>query len=422
VPIDPRIPLLAERPRIISPADMVSLQAISTQQKRGALALEAEQRDFEEQQAVRQLLSQPGAIEPETGTPTPQAITSLYSVAPKYAQASQQQRQQAYLRLDQMRQANIQEQVNLGLLSDKQAARYRQAHSGETGAWLSAYEAKIASGASESEALRAAEEAFSTQIQMDFDSGLLSGVPEEGIQKVLGEKRDVYSMRAKMAGLAPAEVRAEKQVAVQQKQAETAEQRAETDAERAARQEKTDSARLALEREKLAFEKTKAEKGPPQKALPITAAQKLLENQQNLNKARDALKLIESVKGATGVKGFLPDFILQRTDPKGVEARAAVADLGSMIIHDRSGAAVTAAEFPRLRPFIPLMTDDQETVVKKLKRFMEIYQEVTEDAAEFYKDSGYKVPELKSNEPPTKTTPKAIKNPLPPGWKIEKVQ
>lgn len=137
-----------------------------------------------------------------------------------------------------------------------------------------------------------------------------------------------------------------------------------------------------------------------ERALPTSAAQKLMENQQNLRRAEQALALasgedVGEMKGdssATGWKGYVPNVILNRADPKGVDARAAIADLGSLVIHDRSGAAVTAAEFPRLRPFIPAATDDAATVKKKLARFVSEYRAIVEEASEFYKASGYKVP------------------------------
>lgn len=137
-----------------------------------------------------------------------------------------------------------------------------------------------------------------------------------------------------------------------------------------------------------------------EKALPTSAAQKLMENQQNLRRAEQALALIQGnsvgeAKGdpnATGWKGMLPDFLLQRVDPQGVDARAAIGDLGSLVIHDRSGAAVTAAEFPRLKPFIPTVTDDAATVKKKLDRFVREYRNIVQEATDFYRESGYKVP------------------------------
>ncbi len=138
------------------------------------------------------------------------------------------------------------------------------------------------------------------------------------------------------------------------------------------------------------------------KALPTSAASKLFENQQNLRRSEQALALVEGKnitdnrgmtvaagdKEATGWKGMLAgtelgDQALQRFDPTGVDTRAAIADLGSMIIHDRSGAAVTAAEYPRLRPFIPKVTDDADTARKKLVRFSTEYKRIQDDMVDF---------------------------------------
>jgi len=143
-------------------------------------------------------------------------------------------------------------------------------------------------------------------------------------------------------------------------------------------------------------------KAAAEKALPVSAAQKLMENQQNLRRAEQALALISGQKvgdvqgdpNATGVKAYAPDAILQRTDPNGVSTRAAIGDLGSLVIHDRSGAAVTAAEFPRLRPFIPLVTDSPDVAKRKLSRFVSEYQKQVQETKDFYKESGYKVPNV----------------------------
>jgi len=71
-----------------------------------------------------------------------------------------------------------------------------------------------------------------------------------------------------------------------------------------------------------------------------------------------------------GRRGWI-DAIDQRVDPKGVNARALIANIGSLIIHDRSGAAVTISEAPRLKPFIPSINDRPETIVKKLRQLRE---------------------------------------------------
>lgn len=140
--------------------------------------------------------------------------------------------------------------------------------------------------------------------------------------------------------------------------------------------------------------------GIKMKSLPGSVGQKFMENSQNLRMAERAMALVEgkNVEGmtgdpdATGLKGYLPDSILQRVDPKGVDTRAAVANLGSMIIHDRSGAAVTAAEYPRLRPFIPKANDDAATTTKKLNQFVQEYQKINEEMTDFYSEAGYDVP------------------------------
>lgn len=138
----------------------------------------------------------------------------------------------------------------------------------------------------------------------------------------------------------------------------------------------------------------------PLKDVPSPVKRAIAENNRNLRLAKTALSLIQGkdvgkLKGdkeATGYKGYAPEAALQRMDEKGIDTRAAIADLGSMIIHERSGAAVTASEYPRLRPFIPLVTDDPKTVEKKLERFIQVYEEVQKDYNDMYsKDQGYNV-------------------------------
>ena len=170
-------------------------------------------------------------------------------------------------------------------------------------------------------------------------------------------------------------------------------------------------------------------KGSGTKNLPASVGGKFMENSQNLRMAERAQglisgKTVEGVKGdtsATGLKNYLPDAILQRTDPKGVETRAAVANLGSMIIHDRSGAAVTASEYPRLKPFIPTATDDPATVQKKLGQFINEYRKINDEMTQFYTESGYKVPTSDWHQSPLQASPTApasvVPSGIPPGAK-----
>lgn len=138
--------------------------------------------------------------------------------------------------------------------------------------------------------------------------------------------------------------------------------------------------------------------------LPATIATALLTNTASLNQLDRALKLnagetitlpdgevIVGDKDAVGVKGFTPQDVLNRTDPKGISTRAEIANIGSMIIHDRSGAAVTASEAPRLKPFIPLITDNNETVKKKLTLLRAAIRDEDSSLRSIYsEDQGYR--------------------------------
>jgi hypothetical protein len=156
------------------------------------------------------------------------------------------------------------------------------------------------------------------------------------------------------------------------------------------------------------------------KEVPAAVRTGLLANMTNLRRAQRALRLVGGAPAqegetqdpnATGLKGYLPNQLLNRLDPKGVEARGAVADLGSLVIHERSGAAVTAAEFPRLAPFIPTDRDDPDAVKKKLRAFVRVYQEEIQAVQDLYsKESGYKGLNMpaKNQPPPASDTPGSV--------------
>jgi hypothetical protein len=131
------------------------------------------------------------------------------------------------------------------------------------------------------------------------------------------------------------------------------------------------------------------------KPIPANINTAIGENIQAVRKINQALDAIDPEKGgdadATGWKGYLPNAVLNRTDPKGTTARALIADIGSLKVHDRSGAAVSASESPRLMPFIPLTTDDDATVTKKLTNFKNEYMNILNDMGQVYSpENGYK--------------------------------
>ena len=115
------------------------------------------------------------------------------------------------------------------------------------------------------------------------------------------------------------------------------------------------------------------------------------ENSNALRKIDTALGEVSKYPEAFGLQNLRGDAISQRVDPKGVTARAIVADIGSLKIHDRSGAAVTAAETPRLLPFIPNVNDRPEVVKKKLALFRKEYEAIQNDIGSMYSpEQGYK--------------------------------
>lgn len=134
---------------------------------------------------------------------------------------------------------------------------------------------------------------------------------------------------------------------------------------------------------------------PRAKEIPATVQSNILGNVNALRSVENAITATAKAPDATGVTAgllnMLPGGIVNKVMPGGTEARAAIADIGSLKIHDRSGAAVTAAEFPRLAPFVPLVSDDDATVQIKLKRFKEeLANEIRDQAAVYGADQGYK--------------------------------
>lgn len=102
---------------------------------------------------------------------------------------------------------------------------------------------------------------------------------------------------------------------------------------------------------------------------------------------------------AVGAMGAVPGFISQYLPDswgggaQGAAVRAGVANLSSMKIHDRSGAAVTVGEMPRLRPFIPdIRFDSPEVIQTKLNGFRLEYNTILKEL-----ESGYPLSNLVRN-------------------------
>jgi hypothetical protein len=141
--------------------------------------------------------------------------------------------------------------------------------------------------------------------------------------------------------------------------------------------------------------------GKEPKPVPEPVLKALTTNSTNLRQVDTALQLLKGneVDGMKGdptaigpITGRTPDTVLQKTNPQGVITRAAIADIGSMIIHDRSGAAVTVSEMPRLIPFIPSITDSPEAAKSKLTRLKAELTNINNEFQAVHEASGYTMP------------------------------
>jgi hypothetical protein len=134
------------------------------------------------------------------------------------------------------------------------------------------------------------------------------------------------------------------------------------------------------------------DKPVPLKPVPTTIVQGVVQNRSAIRNIDGALRELDAYPDGVGmIVGNTPNWISQRTDPRGVGLRSAIANIGSLQIHDRSGAAVTISEYPRLLPFVPLVTDDAATVRKKLTRLRAELAAINEDyQAQYSEDQGYR--------------------------------
>lgn len=115
--------------------------------------------------------------------------------------------------------------------------------------------------------------------------------------------------------------------------------------------------------------------------------------------------------GATGLKGYIPDWLLQRMDSTGVDTRAAITDVGDMKVRERSGKAVPVKEFGRLKSFVPSITDSQSAGIKKLDQFDSEYQRMLQEKVQAFENAGYRVPIALKNQVQRYAAPEAAANP-----------
>jgi hypothetical protein len=128
------------------------------------------------------------------------------------------------------------------------------------------------------------------------------------------------------------------------------------------------------------------------KSVPTPIVTAVVGNRSAIRNIDGALSELDKYPDGVGlIIGNTPNWISQRADPKGVDVRGAIANIGSLLIHDRSGAAVTISEYPRLLPFIPLASDSATDARKKLVRLRAELAAINQDyELQYSEDQGYR--------------------------------
>ena len=137
------------------------------------------------------------------------------------------------------------------------------------------------------------------------------------------------------------------------------------------------------------------------KDIPVTITGAMTENLSAMQKIDSAIESLGRTPNATGSWGAVAQYFSpewggklnnEYIDPEGLKARAQVTDIGSLKLHDRSGAAVTIGETPRLKPFIPSINDNAKTAAEKLLNLKAEYKNMLASQHEYYSpDNGFKV-------------------------------
>ena len=220
-------------------------------------------------------------------------------------------------------------------------------------------------------------------------------------------KMDEIKQRSTDAATTAKELLAEKQAFEQRMKEFVVANRAPTPEQPPVAVQKLDGTGNEFVDRKAALGRAPAVKETADRVIPANIAKAYTENSTALRKIDSALSEVDKYPDAFGLQNLRGDAISQRVDPKGVTARAIVADIGSLKIHDRSGAAVTAAETPRLLPFIPNVNDNAATIKKKLALFRKEYAAIQSDIDSMYsKDQGYRaLPSAQTRSTDTKVSP-----------------
>lgn len=136
--------------------------------------------------------------------------------------------------------------------------------------------------------------------------------------------------------------------------------------------------------------------------LPTKTKAGFVENQTALSKIDKAIEAVKANPKAFGLKNVLGDTVNQRLYPEDTDARAKIAEIGAVKIHDLTGSAQGVAEVERTKPFVPNVNDTPEAILQKLENLRSQYADMNDEIALAYPMDEYKggfdIPPPKSSD------------------------
>lgn len=239
-----------------------------------------------------------------------------------------------------------------------------------------------------------------------------AGVGLQQYADAMRTQREAFTMGGTpMAKVAESVRERENRMEAQQREGEAIQARqarAKEQADDRAFQLRRDRERDAAMMRQIGARQSAAAQPPAPRTLPMGVEAAISENATVLGAIEQAEQMMAGGKGegafgrGVGIKRTLG---LERwgAKPEDQELAAIVGNVASQQIKLRSGAAVTAAEWPRLRPFLPVLdgpgADDRATVLRKLAKMREIIAAETNARADYYEAQGYAVPTIPGRAP-----------------------
>lgn len=190
--LDPSISLQVKPPQFMTPEQAMSLRDLSVRSQMGQIAMADAMRQRDEGIALRQLMSQPGAVDQATGAPTATTVQKAYSISPDVGVKLSNLQQASTLRQMQMRDS----------LMKLNKEKVQLLH-GADEAGVVAYQQAKGRNATEQDAINEATKARNAYVEEQDKNGMLSlaGFGEQDVQRYTANAFDPKTVMPRMLTL-----------------------------------------------------------------------------------------------------------------------------------------------------------------------------------------------------------------------------